>query len=128
MTTFVNKEGLAGRAKKPGRKVLLSITCVLIAVALTSPVVFSQAKVGTTGAQFLELGVSSRAMAMGEAYTAVVDDISAVYYNPAAGMRPLLPLSACRQMSAIHSLVSVCRWNQLVALLHLAPMRSVQET
>ena len=52
MTSFVNKERLAGRAKKPGRKVLLSITCVLIAVALTSPVVFSQAKVGTTGAQF----------------------------------------------------------------------------
>ena len=84
MTSFVNKEKLAGRAKKPGRKVLLSIICVLVAITLTSPAVFSQAKVGTTGAQFLELGVSSRAMAMGEAYTAVVDDISAVYYNPAA--------------------------------------------
>ena len=84
MNSFVNREKLAGRAKKPGRKVLLSIACVLFAIALTSPAVFSQAKVGTTGAQFLELGVSSRAMAMGEAYTAVVDDISAVYYNPAA--------------------------------------------
>ncbi len=59
MTSFKNKEKLAGRAKKPGRRVLLSITCVLIAIAITSPAVFSQAKVGTTGAQFLELGVSS---------------------------------------------------------------------
>lgn len=45
--------------------------------------VYGQAKVGTTGAQFLELGVSARAMGMGEAFTAVADDISAVYYNPA---------------------------------------------
>jgi len=42
-----------------------------------------QAKVGTTGAQFLELGVSARAMGMAEAFTAISDDISATYYNPA---------------------------------------------
>ncbi|UCC44941.1 MAG: PorV/PorQ family protein, partial [Candidatus Zixiibacteriota bacterium] len=57
---------------------------VLCAVILLLPNrVQAQAKVGTTGCQFLELGVSARAMGMAEAFTAVADDISAVYYNPA---------------------------------------------
>lgn len=45
--------------------------------------VWGQAKVGTAGAQFLELGVSARAMAMGDAFLSIADDASAVYYNPA---------------------------------------------
>ena len=44
---------------------------------------FAQAKVGTAGAQFLKIGVSARGVAMGEAFTAVADDASAIYYNPA---------------------------------------------
>jgi hypothetical protein len=44
---------------------------------------YGQAKVGTAGAQFLELGVSARAVAMGEAFVAVANDATAVYYNPA---------------------------------------------
>ncbi len=40
-------------------------------------------KVGTAGLQFLKLGVDGRAIGMGEAYTAVSDDISSVYWNPA---------------------------------------------
>ncbi len=46
-------------------------------------VLYGQAKVGTAGAQFLELGVSARAVAMGEAFAAVSNDATAVYYNPA---------------------------------------------
>ncbi len=63
---------------------LLIVASLLVLIVMISPTqVWSQAKVGTTGAQFLELGVSARAMGMAEAFTAVADDISAVYYNPA---------------------------------------------
>lgn len=40
-------------------------------------------KVGTFGAQFLKIGVSARATAMGSAYTAVSEGAEAVYWNPA---------------------------------------------
>ncbi len=40
-------------------------------------------KTGTAGLQFLKLGIDARAIGMGEAYTAVTDDISSVYWNPA---------------------------------------------
>lgn len=43
----------------------------------------AQDKVGTTGAQFLEIGVSPRADAMGGAFISIADDVSALYYNPA---------------------------------------------
>ena len=44
---------------------------------------FSSSARGTTTAEFLELGVGARAVAMGEAYSAVVDDAGAMYWNPA---------------------------------------------
>ncbi|MBN1594293.1 PorV/PorQ family protein [candidate division FCPU426 bacterium] len=42
---------------------------------------------GTTGAPFLKIGTSSRAESMGAAYTAVVDDVDATYWNPAGLMQ-----------------------------------------
>jgi hypothetical protein len=56
---------------------------IMLVMVLLPVVLYGQAKVGTAGAQFLELGVSARAVGMGEAYVAVSDDASAVYYNPA---------------------------------------------
>lgn len=37
----------------------------------------------SSAAQFLNLGFGARALGMGEAFTAVADDISCLYYNPA---------------------------------------------
>ena len=38
---------------------------------------------GTTAANFLKIGVGARAAAMGEAFTAVADDSTSLYWNPA---------------------------------------------
>lgn len=40
-------------------------------------------KPGSTSGQFLRIGISARAVGMGEAFVAVADDASAIFYNPA---------------------------------------------
>jgi hypothetical protein len=61
------------------------IVFTLLIIALFSASLYSAvfAKTGTASLQFLKLGVDARAIGMGEAYTAVTDDISSVYWNPA---------------------------------------------
>jgi hypothetical protein len=44
----------------------------------------STAKVGTTGATFLKIGVGARAIGMGGAQVGVIGDVSSIYWNPAA--------------------------------------------
>ncbi|MDD3536058.1 MAG: PorV/PorQ family protein [Candidatus Cloacimonetes bacterium] len=63
---------------------ILVLALVLIPLGLAAK---PFGKVGTAGMQFLKLGVDARAIGMGEAYTAVSDDISSVYWNP-AGLAP----------------------------------------
>ncbi|WP_456407270.1 PorV/PorQ family protein [Caldithrix abyssi] len=58
---------------------------VLFTLLLTSVLTGSGYKrPGSTSAQFLKIGVSARAVAVGEAYTAVTQGADAFFYNPAA--------------------------------------------
>jgi hypothetical protein len=43
----------------------------------------SASGIGTTGAEFLQLGAGARALALGQAYSALADDATALYWNPA---------------------------------------------
>ncbi len=65
-----------------------SLAAVLLSVAVLTParaqLFRSTAKVGTTAAQFLKIGVGARAIGMGGTQTGVPGDISAIYWNPAA--------------------------------------------
>lgn len=62
------------------RKVSLLLSLVLL---LSSITLLGQSKVGTAGFQFLEIAPSARGAAMASAFSAIVDDASALYYNPA---------------------------------------------
>lgn len=53
---------------------------------------------GTTAASFLKIGVGARAAAMGDAFTALADDPTALYWNPAG----LIKLKE-RQLSATYN-------------------------
>ena len=44
---------------------------------------YSQYRYGTTAANFLEIGTSSRAVSMGEAYVSLADNVNSAYWNPA---------------------------------------------
>lgn len=63
------------------------------AAANKEPRYFASGAAGTTTADFLNLPVGARAAAMGGAYTAVSEEASAVYWNP-AGLVQIPKLSA----------------------------------
>ncbi len=57
---------------------------LIIALIILIPhVLVAAGSSGVSGADFLEIGVGSRALGMGEAFTAATDDINLIYYNPA---------------------------------------------
>lgn len=74
------------------RKMILILTAVLLPGAgllaqtdrdLELRDTAGRGKVGTTGMQFLKIGVGARAVGMAEAFVALANDASAVFYNPA---------------------------------------------
>lgn len=65
------------------RQIVAWMALIGVVALLNSAPAMAQDKVGTTGAQFLEIGVSPRADAIGGAFAAIADDASAIYYNPA---------------------------------------------
>lgn len=70
------------RKTSRGRGLVLILVIAIAALQLPAAV-FGQAKVGTAGAKFLDIGVSARAIGMAEAYLPIANDVSAIYYNPA---------------------------------------------
>ena len=61
---------------------ILSIFLVLL-IIFNVPAQAAMVKVGQTGAQFLKIDASARAVGMGSAYIMLGRDASAVFYNPA---------------------------------------------
>lgn len=56
---------------------LLALACVLITATAV------HAGSGKNGVAFLKIGVGARAIGMGEGFSAIADDTSAIHYNPA---------------------------------------------
>ncbi len=63
--------------------VSLAIAGLLVVLTLQEPV-NAQTKVGTTAGQFLGISVGPRAIAMGGAYVAEINDATSLYWNPGA--------------------------------------------
>ncbi len=55
---------------------------IVLAVVFNSQVWAGLDHVGTSAVNFLKIGVGGKAVAMGDAFTAIVDDPSALYWNP----------------------------------------------
>lgn len=56
---------------------------VVIVICFVQVSAQNTTKTGTTAAQFLKVGVGARSIAMGSAFTATANDVSAIYWNPA---------------------------------------------
>jgi opacity protein-like surface antigen len=66
------------------RRHAVPIGAIMLLIFLMASTALPQnlTKTGTTAAPFLKIGVGSRAVAMGGAFTATADDITAMYWNP----------------------------------------------
>lgn len=63
--------------------ILFCLVPVVLIAQIETTSFAGRGKVGTAGLQFLKIGVSARAVGMGEAFISLADDGSAMFYNPA---------------------------------------------
>ncbi|MFA8342677.1 MAG: PorV/PorQ family protein, partial [Rhodothermaceae bacterium] len=66
-------------------KILINSIKLIIITSIFTSFIYSQKpyRVGTSTANFLEIGYGASATAMGDAFTAVANDVSSIYWNPA---------------------------------------------
>jgi len=65
------------------RNAFIFSTILVLAACTAACAVPVHPEAGTTGAAFLKIGLGARPASMGEAFSAVADDIYAIYWNPA---------------------------------------------
>ncbi|MBM4403082.1 MAG: PorV/PorQ family protein [Candidatus Cloacimonetes bacterium] len=116
----------------------IMIVCAITLVLLPSLLMAEPfGKVGTAALQFLKLGIDARAVGMGEAYTAVTDDISSVFWNP-AGLAPSKrsqaffshtnwPASIMHEFAAASYATGVTTFAVYTSILHMDQMEVTEE-
>src|SRR3989339_1401613 len=62
-------------------RLIAIFTSAVVFIGFSCQSAFGELK--ATGAGFLKMGAGARAVAMGEAFSAVADDVTALYWNPA---------------------------------------------
>ncbi len=60
---------------------------IIILFILSFSALYSQTKVGSTAAPFLNIGIGPKAVSMGGAFISTANDVSALYWNPAGASR-----------------------------------------
>jgi opacity protein-like surface antigen len=70
------------------KSTLLTLLVTLIFLFSAGDLAAINSKAGTAAYSFLKIGVGARAVALGNAYVAMANDESAIYYNP-AGLRQI---------------------------------------
>lgn len=71
------------------RETRAALLAMLLCMGSSLAYAFGKTERGTSGATFLKIPVGARPAAMGEAYSAIGDDVYSIFYNPAglAGLR-----------------------------------------
>ena len=79
---------------------------------------YGDSRSGTTGFQFLKIAPDARSVGMGEAFTAVANDLSAVYWNP-AGITKL-------DSNSIHAQLSQTVYYSGIKMQHLVIAKKIR--